>query len=69
MLNRDFEEICTAGEIVRSILCMIYNSVNDELITCDIEGVKVWYLKSTQPSNVNKIKHLSNYKLQLKYEF
>lgn len=41
VLNSNFIEICSVGDNKRSVLCMCYNTVTDELITSGLDGVKV----------------------------
>ena len=67
VLNKDFDEVTKAGDGLRSILCMMYNPLSDELITCGIDGMKVWQLKATNKATTQALRPLSNYKLILKY--
>ena len=41
VLNKDFEETCRASSDLRSVLFIVFNPVNDELITGGVGGVKV----------------------------
>jgi hypothetical protein len=64
--NREFYEIDKINNSNScSILYMVYNPVNDELLTCDSEGIKVWSLVCDTGFNLM----MANYKLILKYNF
>jgi len=41
---------------------MVYNPVNDELLTCDSDGIKIWNLVCDTGFNLM----MANYKLVLK---
>ena len=41
VLNREFQVIAKGNVNSRTVLCMIYNPVNDELLVSAIDGLKV----------------------------
>jgi hypothetical protein len=41
VLNREFQVIAKGNINSRTVLCMVYNPVNDELLISAIDGIKV----------------------------
>jgi len=65
VFNSNFDEVSRANKTSRTILCMVYNPVTDELLTSAVDGIKVWRLLKNELDNWRSIKPLSSYSLNL----
>ncbi|KAJ8047090.1 Transcriptional repressor tup11 [Holothuria leucospilota] len=68
VLNKNFEETCTADSDLSSVMFMVFNPVRDELITGGVKGTKIWEFKQIADRIWTEIKPMANYGLFLKKE-
>ncbi|XP_071178308.1 uncharacterized protein [Mytilus edulis] len=69
VLNQYFDETCSVSGDLRSVLFMLFNPVEDELITGGVGGTKVWKFEKDNSRQLYKMKELANYTLRLKCEW
>lgn len=67
VLNRDFDEVYRVQNS-STVLCMLYNPLNDELLTSSLSGIKVWKLEQQMiPDRNHSTKPLGNHRLVLQW--
>ncbi|XP_071815858.1 uncharacterized protein [Apostichopus japonicus] len=66
VLNKNFEETCTADSDLSSVMFMVFNPIRDELITGGVNGTKIWEFKQIADRIWTEIKPMANYGLFLK---
>ncbi|CAF0852544.1 unnamed protein product, partial [Brachionus calyciflorus] len=69
LFNSNFQEVNKLTSKSGTILCMIYNPINDELITSTIEGFKIYKLEKDEKDRWKGLMQMGNYSIVLKQHF